>query len=320
MGIIDTLSAGFDLVRRRIWLVLLPVLLDIGLWLAPRLSVFELARSLWRDMLAQQAQLGVNAEWLANVGPMIDMYRELLGSLNLSMLIPASYPGIPSIGAAPSPPAFFGLSQGLVEVRSFLLLLVLLAGLLVTGLVLSTLYQVLIAEALRAESEGWSAALRRLPRACLRVFGAALLLFVLTSLVTMPVALIASVLGLFSPGLAFTLIWFLLFGVFWVRVYLAFVPQAILYGDDGVLRAFWHSAGVVRFNLWPTLGLLALVAVISFGFVFVWVRLAVTAVGMLVAVAANAFLGTGLQAAQFIYYRDRLAILRERLAAAGLRS
>ncbi|MGQ9682216.1 MAG: hypothetical protein ACUVX9_06750 [Anaerolineae bacterium] len=320
MGIIDTLTAGFDLVRRRIWLIVLPVLLDIGLWLAPRLSVFELVRPVLRAALAPPPHFGANAEWLANTEPIVEMYRELFAALNLTMLIPASYPGMPSIGGAPSLPAFFGLQQGQIEVRSFLVLPVVLAGLLLTGLVVSTLYQALIAQALRTTAEGWGRFLRRLPRACLRVLGAALLLFVLTSLVTMPLALIASVLGLFSPALAFMLFWFLLFGIFWLRIYLAFVPQAILYGDDGVLRAVWHSAGIVRFSLWPTLGLLALVSVISFGFVFVWARLAVSAVGMLLAIVANAFLGTGLQAAQFIYYRDRLALLKERLAAAGLRS
>ena len=78
MGIIDTLTAGFDLVRRRIWLIVLPVLLDVGLWVAPRLSVSELVRRLLRVALAPPPQFSANAEWLANADS-----KELLQTLTL---------------------------------------------------------------------------------------------------------------------------------------------------------------------------------------------------------------------------------------------
>ena len=38
-GIIDTLSAGFQTVNRHLYLLLVPILLDLFYWLGPRLTV-----------------------------------------------------------------------------------------------------------------------------------------------------------------------------------------------------------------------------------------------------------------------------------------
>ncbi len=44
MGVIDSLSAGYRFLGRRLELLLVPVLLDLLLWLAPRLSIAPLLR------------------------------------------------------------------------------------------------------------------------------------------------------------------------------------------------------------------------------------------------------------------------------------
>ncbi len=46
LGLIDTLSSGFKVVQRRPWLVLLPVLLDLWLWLGPHWSIEPLTTGL----------------------------------------------------------------------------------------------------------------------------------------------------------------------------------------------------------------------------------------------------------------------------------
>ena len=38
-GLIATLSAGFELTTHHLWLITLPLILDIFYWLGPRLSV-----------------------------------------------------------------------------------------------------------------------------------------------------------------------------------------------------------------------------------------------------------------------------------------
>src|SRR5581483_5841732 len=48
LGVIDTLSAGFGLINRRLWLILLPVALDLFLWYGPRLSIAPVAQETTR--------------------------------------------------------------------------------------------------------------------------------------------------------------------------------------------------------------------------------------------------------------------------------
>ena len=42
LGIIDTISAGFGMVNKRLWLIIIPILLDVVLWLGPRISIAPL--------------------------------------------------------------------------------------------------------------------------------------------------------------------------------------------------------------------------------------------------------------------------------------
>ena len=44
-GVIGSLRAGFDVVSSHVWLILLPIVLDVFLWLGPRLSVGNLYSS-----------------------------------------------------------------------------------------------------------------------------------------------------------------------------------------------------------------------------------------------------------------------------------
>ena len=61
-GIFATISAGFDLTARHLWLLLLPVILDIFYWLGPRLRFQNLITQLTEQMLEM---LPAEAEVLA---------------------------------------------------------------------------------------------------------------------------------------------------------------------------------------------------------------------------------------------------------------
>src|SRR3954447_9387142 len=44
-GLIDTIQAGFNAVNRNVWLLLLPLIIDLGLWLGPQLTVGPLLQN-----------------------------------------------------------------------------------------------------------------------------------------------------------------------------------------------------------------------------------------------------------------------------------
>lgn len=64
LGLIDTLSSGFRVVQRRPWLILLPLLLDLWLWLGPRWSIQPLVDSLlaWWQPANLPTELASTAE------------------------------------------------------------------------------------------------------------------------------------------------------------------------------------------------------------------------------------------------------------------
>lgn len=307
MGIIDTLSAGFDLVRRKLWLILLPVLLDIGIWIAPKLSIATLVDKWMNAMLAQMAELPVAMNGMPEA---VQMLVDAAETINLSSLLSATYLNMPSL-PIPLTTSLFGLTRQVVEVSGLPGLMALAFGLLLAGFFLGMMYLAPIAENVRSGYVEWGSLLRRLPGDLLRLAGGLLLTLIVLTLISWPLSLAMGVFGLFSQGIASLTLGFTFAAMLWVLLYLAFVPEAILLGRDGVLQAVAHSITIVRVNFWPTVGLMILVNIISGGLMLVFERLTGSTVGALVAIVANAFVGTGLTAAVFIYYRERLQAWKE---------
>jgi len=80
VGIIDALAAGLSLTSRRLWLMIVPVAIDIALWLAPRLSVEAL---LARWLVAWEALLTVvyTPAQLAALGDMLTISRDAIAQM-----------------------------------------------------------------------------------------------------------------------------------------------------------------------------------------------------------------------------------------------
>ena len=64
-GVIDTLTAGYNLVNRHPWLLVLPLLLDVALWWGPQLSVAPLIADLMR-VASPPPELGATTPRLWN--------------------------------------------------------------------------------------------------------------------------------------------------------------------------------------------------------------------------------------------------------------
>ncbi len=117
MGMIDTLSAGFDRTAKRLWLILLPVLLDIGIWVGPKLSLGRLAREVIL-LLPDAAELGdqytvtieMMRRWLTDAGATTNV----MAMLSMRML------GLPSLADTLAPQALpFGIVQRSIEIPTW---------------------------------------------------------------------------------------------------------------------------------------------------------------------------------------------------------
>jgi hypothetical protein len=317
LGVIDSLSLGFQLVARRPWLLILPVLLDLFLWLGPRISL----RPLLGRLLLLLAQ--VPSDLSEDVQQMFTLSREMLEQMgehwNLLSLLAQGVVGVPSfIGsqiavAVPwQPPVAMPVSSvgGALGWG-------VLAGL--GGILLGGLYLSLIAAQVRrwrmdetseaaaqTDSPGFW---RALGLTWVRLLLLSLLLLGIILVVTLPISLVGGVLSLINPGFAISSMSLLsMIAVslgLWAGFIMFFVSDAIVMDDVGVLQGMWRSANVVWRNLWPTLGIAFLSYVIGAGFTLIWDRIADTTWGTAVGILGTAYIGAAITAAGLAFYRDR---------------
>jgi hypothetical protein len=77
VSVIDALMAGLTTVARRPWLIIVPVAIDLFLWLAPRLSINSLVLkflALWEAMV----RTAYTPAQIASMGDMVDGMREVM--------------------------------------------------------------------------------------------------------------------------------------------------------------------------------------------------------------------------------------------------
>ena len=335
LGIIHSLSGGFDAITKRIWLISIPVLLDLYLWIGPRLSIYPLVKRALslvalppnaspeellvltetKGLLAQASQsfnafsfliikkLGMPS--LISPNP----WLETLGiTLNISRLVTFQVPEA----------SFVSWPLPVIEVRSEFLFVGLYILLSLVGMLIGCFYLGLIAQEVRDNQANVAHVLQRVWIWWARVALIAFLIIMALLVLGIPLLVMVALVSLLSKNLAqlignFIVISSLWVGI-WFYIYLFFFVNALILNDAGILRALWNSFSVVRRNFWSTIGLMLLMALIGAGFSIIWRMLSTSSWGTLLAIVGNAYIGSGLAAASFIFYRDRYVAWQEELA------
>ncbi len=305
MGIIDTLSAGFSTITKKLWLVAPPVLLDLYLWWGPRLSILPIVREVAQFLreLPPMSLSGVPPSLLA------EGLEEVGQELNLFSFLQNGLMGMPSLIAWATSELQGSHLQEVIEVQSWGYLFLVSAILILVGVFIGSVYLVLIAVAIRKENMDVGVVWRRAYRcwAWVMVWGLLLLgmgLFInlAISLITVPVALINQDL---AQGL-FSLMWLTSLGLgLWIALNAFFTVQALVLQDLGLVQAVWRSSAVVRRNFWATLGLISLSLLIQLGLGQIWHRLHTGSWQTVLGILGNAYIGSGVMAAIMIFYLDR---------------
>jgi hypothetical protein len=297
LSIIDTISEGFRITTKKLWLIAVPVVLDLALWWSPKISIAPVIEKMMATVTGAAAAMGTDQ---AGTGQMLDLAMEQLqgtvGRTNLLALLAWSRLGVPSIaGVRLIEP---GVDR-VVEIGGYGSMLLAQFGIMALGLVLACFFLGLLGQQAGEGKASLISVLGRLPRYWLYLVA----LLAPLGLALIMVFSIGLLLGPFAPFLWISMLWLLL--------YFSFVPQAITMGQDKPLGALMASFSVVRLNFWPTLGLIVLTNVISTGLALLWRELLGSTAGTFLAILINAYIGTGLALAVFVFYRDRLAMLRE---------
>ncbi len=317
MGVIDSISEGLAIVRRRPLLMAIPVLVDLFLWLAPTVSISPLTEQV-ADTIAT---MGAGAENAESVQAASDLLVSMGRDSNLLALLANSVVGIPSFLASGIPEGLWRPFAG-VEVDSARAAVALALILALAGLAVGAGYLTAVAVAVQGQRPTLPEALRRAGRNTVRLLSAVLALVALLVLLGVPLSLFMSLLMLISPTLASlvtTLVGLLaVWAGLWALFYLFFVVDAMVLQEIGLQRSILNSVMVVRTNFWSVLGLIILLNVLAAGFTVVWHWVAsMLPLGALVAVAGNTFVGSGLVAASLVFYRGRYEALLAKVSELG---
>jgi len=300
-GVIGSLRAGFDTVAGHVWLIVLPLGLDIFLWLGPRLSVDGLLRPFVRYMFLQ-ARRNVDVSELDRFLEAQTSFLDVLQKFNLLSLISKfrTFPiGISSLLAQTMPVNTPLGEQNVVQVSSIPLLVGIVFILTMLGWVVGGLYFRWVSGTTLGQEAGIS-----LLRAIMQTFILSVCWLLGLIIVLLPVMFILALLAFINPLLANGAIFVLLLLSFWLIVPLFFVPHGIFARRQNAFYSALTSLRMARFTF-PTSGMFIIsVLILSQGLNYLWSVPPNDSWMTLVGIAGHAFITTAALAASFVYYRD----------------
>lgn len=308
-GLIDTLSAGFGAINKKLLIVIaIPAILDLLLWFGPRISAAPLVSQGLNWYNDQLVAVAPDQEERGKLFSDTKAMVEPLGKQNLVGLLAWQ---TPSLLGAGNPLARAGSgTRELSRWGMFIPVAIMLAAL---GVLLAAIYLGALAQLVRGTEFDPRFFMGRIGLNWGRLLSYLLLVGVVVGVLSGALLFIIAFVGGLGPqatsilsGAGLALALFLLLHIF-------FVDDAIFVGDVGPFKAIWQSINIVSRNFWPTFGLFAVINVIGIG-----IRLALTPIltgtpGVMAAILINAYISSGLVAAGMVYYRDRYAIWQEAL-------
>jgi hypothetical protein len=310
-GVIETLSAGYAAVNRQPWVLLLPVLLNVFLWLGPHVSYSPLVgpvvtdATTWTQRMSGSPRASV-ADAQTVSGPELAQVRQWLiarsddiNGFEALVWGPLAVPNLPLLSTASDDVAFVnGWGDGMV----------LLGASVALGLLVGAWFYGGLAVASQNVPGGVLAAGRRVPRGVVDVIGLTAILLGVSVLLGLPVVLLIGFTALISPPVAVLGSLMLLVGLLFATVYLFFSVPAIFVSSAGPVQAIQRSVGTVRRHLRPSLALILLTWLILAGMGQAWELVASSVpapYGVLLGILGNAYVASGLIAAGMVFYIQR---------------
>lgn len=299
-GVIESLGRGFSLVARHPVLLLIPLLLDMFLWLGPRLSVSPIASDLTLPLPPVTGESPENSALLFEQNT-----AEILGSYNLFSALSTWPLGTPSLLAGSDTGQGPLGTPSTIKVHTVGGLLVWFAVLVALGLLLGTAYLSLVARTTKADGTGFYRWVRRLWIDWARIVGLVIVTLIAVVLISVPFFVAVEIVSLLAAPLAsFGLLVGIGLGM-WGLFHLFFAAHSILLHKTSVWEAVKTSIVVVRRNRLSAAGLLVVAVVISLGLSMFWTIPPPESWTAVVGIAGNAFVCTGLAAATFVFFQDR---------------
>lgn len=299
-GVLSTLAAGFDLTAKHPWLLLLPLLVDIFIWLGPRLRFQTIIEQLVANLPPEVEVMDITQQ-LIEMGPMTNLFAVLSVPLI----------GIPALLAGLTPETT-PLTAEIVDINNgsewlALIFVLSLAGLLLTAIYYVTISSVVSQRQENANNQTISDWFTRIGASWLRLIGLALLFFILMLVIYLPISIVGAVFFLLNPTLGSIALLLAPLILIWIAIYLSFAPPGITLNNLPLFQSVKESLRLVQTNLPAVLTMLMLIIVL--GALLDWfLILAENGTWFtLFNILIHAFVSTGFVTAFFILYQDRAA-------------
>ncbi|MHC1739918.1 MAG: hypothetical protein AB9897_02270 [Anaerolineaceae bacterium] len=306
--LIPTLANGFNTVANNIWLIILPVAIDLLLWLGPKLKLETLLLPRLSSLSNQLLQLE-GPDLKATIEASQSLWTQFLGQFNLNFMARTFPVGIPSLMAreliTESP---FGKALQF-QVPTFSDAFIFLAIFLILGFFLGSVYFNSLSRYAIKPAEKLN--FKKLMFQYGQNLVMALILLTVILIISVPVLLLLSAFSLINGGIADFLLLITMFILLWLIIPLVFAPHGIFVINQKALPSMLLSIRMVRFFLPGTGTFVITAALISEGLNLVWTIPGATSWLTIVSIFGHAFIVTALLTASFIYYREGLRWMQD---------
>ena len=299
-----TFAAGLDLVSKHLWLLVVPVALDVFLWLGTRLG----AQVFMDEMIAFWQQ----EEALLTIEPeIIEQIAELTTRTNLFATLSIPMIGVPTFMAGITP-EFTPIPTAVLEVDSIAAVTLSIILLSVVGLFITAVYYNLIAHALRRNMDDnmpIPALIARIGRSWLLLLLLGVMMVVALIILYIPMILLATALASVNSVLGGAVAVFTPVILFSILIQFIFVPHGLILHGRPLVNAMLESSLIIRKNL---------MGCITLFFTIVFINYLMSSIMLLadngswltgVSIIGYAFVATAMTTAVFIFYHDRFTLL-----------
>lgn len=307
-NLIVAIRAGFDSIANHILLILFPVLLDLLLWLGPRIRLSSLINNV-SDQLLGLYDLG-DQSTIELLNATREAWTVMASQFNLLAAL-RTYPiGIPSLMVGRLPIAAPIGSPWLWEIDTIPEVVLVFTLISVIGLAFGTLYYSLVAQAAINGKVSWSETLRTWPGTAIQVIFLTIFWSVLILFLGIPGSFLISLVAL--SGFSFGQCVLLLYGgfVLWLILPLFFSPHGLIMYQNNIFHAVRLSVSVIRRTLPTTVIFLLAVFLLSKGLDILWLAPSDDSWLMIIGILGHAFITTSVLASSFVYFRDAVCWMR----------
>ena len=300
-GIVGSLRAGFDAIASHLTVILVPLALDLLLWLGPRLHVNRLFQPIFDELSRYARYSGFPSADLKTLQENSSAILEQLGQFNLLSALRTFPIGVFSLMSGTRPDQTPLGVPSVIQIDSVLTLLgwivlLTLIGWMFGGMFFRWVSLVVIDPSQTVDN--------RFGQSILQTMLMSVMYFILVVMLGAPLLVVLALVMAASPLLAQGLLLILGLLSMWLVVPIFFSSHGIYLRRQNAFSSIYASLRMARFTM-PTSSLFVLsVLLIAYGLNFLWNIPSSDSWMVLVGILGHAFVTTSLLAASFIYYRD----------------